>query len=145
MTGKAITRGALMPRMVTRTRRDVRSVKIQITLKVSSVQPRSFNANLVIWMGNFTSLCYQKKQASFRSRKPKVLFMLVKHQSEDCSSSDESSYLQVKIQQSQAECKKIPTLSCDYQFSIQAKTPSDKKPVSQNKIGHLGRYQHHAS
>ena len=49
VTGKAITRRALMPRMFTRTRRDVKSVEIQITLKVSSVQPRSFN--LVISMG----------------------------------------------------------------------------------------------
>ena len=51
VTGKAITRRALMPGMFIRTRRAVRSVEIQITLKVSSVQPRSFNANLVISMG----------------------------------------------------------------------------------------------
>ena len=45
----AITRRALMLRMYTRTRRDVKNVEIQITLKVSSVQ-RSFNASLVISM-----------------------------------------------------------------------------------------------
>ena len=51
VTGKVITRRALMPRMYTRTRRDVRSVEIQITLKVSSVQQRHFSANLVISIG----------------------------------------------------------------------------------------------
>ena len=107
VTGKAITRRAVMPRMFLRTRRDVRSVEIQITLKVSSVQPR----------GHFTSLCYQKKQASFKSRKPKghmlqagVIYACDKSiygQSEDCSSSDESFCLQMKSQQSQAEGEKI--------------------------------------
>ena len=58
--------------------------------------------------GHFTSLCYQKKQASFKPRKPKA-HMLQVHavyacdksicgHSEDCSSSDESFCLQVKIQ-----------------------------------------------
>ena len=55
--------------------------------------------------------------------------------SEDCSSRDKSFCFQVKIQQIQAEGKKIPS---------QAKTPSDKKLVSQSKIGHLHRCQHHA-
>ena len=41
-----ITKKALMPRMCTRTRRDARSVEIQYTLKVSSVQQSNFNANL---------------------------------------------------------------------------------------------------
>ena len=58
--------------------------------------------------GHFTSLCYQKKQASFRSRKPKAHMLQVGalhacdksvcSQSEDCLSSDESFSLQVKIQ-----------------------------------------------
>ena len=58
--------------------------------------------------GHFPLLCYQKKQASFKSRKPKAHMVQVgavyacnksicRH-SEDCSSSDESSHLQVKIQ-----------------------------------------------
>ena len=57
--------------------------------------------------GHFTSLCYQKKQASFMSRKPKVHVLQVGalnacdksicSTSEDCSSSDESFCLQVKI------------------------------------------------
>ena len=71
--------------------------------------------------GHFTSLCYQKKQASFKSREPKVYMLLVGAvyacdksicgHSEDCLSSDESFCLQVKIQQSQVEGKKIPTPS----------------------------------
>ena len=48
VTGKAISRRALMQKMFTRTRRDVISVEIQITLKVSSYQPRNVNANLII-------------------------------------------------------------------------------------------------
>ena len=56
---------------------------------------------------HFTSLCYQKKQASFKSMKPKVHMLqagavyacnksICCHW-EDCSSSDESFCLQVKI------------------------------------------------
>ena len=71
--------------------------------------------------GHITSLCYQKKQASFKSRKANAHMLhagavyawdksICSH-SEDCSSSDESFCLQVKIQQSQAEDKKIPTPS----------------------------------
>ena len=48
---QAITRRDLMPGMYTRIRRYVKSVEIQITLKVSSVQPRSFNASLFISVG----------------------------------------------------------------------------------------------
>ena len=71
--------------------------------------------------GHFTSLCYQKKQASFRPRKPKAHMLQVGTvyacgksicgHSENCSSNNESFCLQVKIQQSQAEGKKIPTPS----------------------------------
>ena len=48
--GNIVTRRALMPRIYTRTRRDTRSVEIQIALKVSSVQQRNFHASLVIRM-----------------------------------------------------------------------------------------------
>ena len=74
--------------------------------------------------GHFTSLCYQKKQASFKPRKPKAHMLQVgvvyacdksicgrRLYPEDCTSSDESFWLQVKMQQSQAEGKKIPTPS----------------------------------
>ena len=71
--------------------------------------------------GHFTSLCYQKKQASFKPRKPRVHMLQVGAvyacdkslcgHPEDCSSSDDSFCLQVKLQQSQAEGKKIPTPS----------------------------------
>ena len=73
--------------------------------------------------GHFTSLCYQKKQANrlHSSQKPKAHMLQVGavyachksvcNHSEDCSSSDESFCLQVKIQQSKAEGKKIPTPS----------------------------------
>ena len=70
--------------------------------------------------GHLPSLCYQKKQASFKPRKQKA-HMLQEGAVYTCdksicshsegSSSDESFHLQVKIQQSQAVCKKIPTPS----------------------------------
>ena len=57
---------------------------------------------------HFTSLCYQKKQASFKPRKPKAYMLQagtvyvcdksICGHSDDCSSSDESFCLQVKIQ-----------------------------------------------
>ena len=50
MTGNIVTRRPLMSRIYTRMRRDVRSLEIQITLKVSRVQPRISNASLVISM-----------------------------------------------------------------------------------------------
>ena len=43
-------RRALMPRMCTRTKRNVRSVEIHFILKVSSVQQRNFNASLATSM-----------------------------------------------------------------------------------------------
>ena len=71
--------------------------------------------------GHFTGLYYQKKHASFKSRKPKAHMLQVGAiyacdksicgHSEDFSSSDGSFCLQVKIQWSQAEDKKIPTPS----------------------------------
>ena len=71
--------------------------------------------------GHFTSLFYQKKQVSFKPRKLKAHMLqagavyacdnsICSHP-EDLSSSDESFCLQVKIQCTQADCKKIPTPS----------------------------------
>ena len=58
--------------------------------------------------GHFTSLNYQKKEASFKPRKPNAHMLQmgavytcdksIHGHSEDCSSSDESFCLQVKIQ-----------------------------------------------
>ena len=71
--------------------------------------------------GHLTSLCYQKKQASFKPGKPKAHMSQagaaytcdksICGHPEGCSSSDDSICLQVKIQWSQAESKKIPTPS----------------------------------
>ena len=68
---------------------------------------KKFQCKSCLKYGNFTSLCYQKKQASFKSRKPKAHMLQVGavyacdksicSHSEDCSSSDESFCLQVKI------------------------------------------------
>ena len=62
--------------------------------------------------GHFTSLCYQKKQAPFKSRKPKVHQLqagsvyakesAICSQSEDDSSSKDSFCLQVKVKHTQA-------------------------------------------
>ena len=71
--------------------------------------------------GHFTCLCCQKKETSFKQRKPKAhmlqlgpvcaLDKSISSHSRDCPSSDESFCLQVKIPQSQAEGKKIPMSS----------------------------------
>ena len=68
--------------------------------------------------GHFTSLCYQKKQAHFKLRKPEVDQLQagaiyaknsdICSQSEDDSSSKDSFYLQVKVKQTQANLQRIP-------------------------------------
>ena len=86
VTDKAITRRALIPRMFTRTRSDVRSVEIQITSKVSSVHPRSFNANLVISMDTSQASVTRKNKIHSSQGNQRliyykqVLFMLVTNQ-----------------------------------------------------------------
>ena len=68
--------------------------------------------------GHFTSLCYQKKQAPFKSRRPKAHQLqagtvyvqerdICSH-SEGYSFSDDSFCLQIKVQCTQASLKKIP-------------------------------------
>ena len=125
-----------------------------IHIEGSQCPAKKFQCKSCHVYGHFTCLCYQKQQASFKPRKPKAHMLQVRavyawdkyicSHSEDCSSSDESFCLQVKIQHSQAECKKIPTPPCLItNFTLQAKTPLDKKLVSQSKIGHLHKCQHH--
>ena len=130
------------------TRRNARGVEIPITLKISSVQQRNFNASLVISMNTPQVSVIKKKQALFKQRKPKAHILQVgdvyacdqsicRHL-EDGSSSHESFYLQVKIQQSQPESKKIPAPShlitnIDYRL----KSCQTRKPVPQSKIRHL--------
>ena len=68
--------------------------------------------------GHFASFCYQKKQATFKSRKPKVHQLQtgavyakesgICSQSEDDSSSEDFFCLQVKVQCTQAHLQKIP-------------------------------------
>ena len=69
---------------------------------------KKFQCKSCFKYGHFTNLCYQKKHASFKPRKPKAHMLQVGvvyandksicSHSEDCSSSDESFCLQVKIQ-----------------------------------------------
>ena len=69
--------------------------------------------------GHFTSLYYQKKQAPFKSRRPKphqlqaetvyVQERAICGHSEDYSFRVNSFYLQIKVQHTQASLKKIPT------------------------------------
>ena len=68
--------------------------------------------------GHFTSLCYQKKQAPFKSRKPKAHQLqewavyakesAIYSQSEDDSSSQDSFCLQVKVKHTQPNLQRIP-------------------------------------
>ena len=68
--------------------------------------------------GNFTTLCYQKKQAPFKSRRPKAHQLQARavyvHRNAICGQSEESSCddsfcLQLKVQCTQASFKMIPT------------------------------------
>ena len=69
--------------------------------------------------GHFSSVCYQKKQAPFTSRRPKALQLqagtvyaqekALCGQSKDYSSSDDSFCLQIQVQCTQASSKKFPT------------------------------------
>ena len=68
--------------------------------------------------GDFTSLCYQKKQAPFKSRKPMAYQLqagtvyakesAICSQSEDNSSSEDSFCLQFKVKCTQANFQRIP-------------------------------------
>ena len=71
--------------------------------------------------GHFTSLCYQKKQVSSKTKKPKVHMLQVGAvyacdksicgNPEELFSSNDSFCLQVKIQHTQSYCMKITTPS----------------------------------
>ena len=83
------------------------------------IPAKKFQCKACHKFGHFTSLCYQKKQASFKSRRPKVhqlqsgtVYMqerVICGHSEGYSSSNDSLCLQIKVQCTQASLKKIPT------------------------------------
>ena len=97
------------------------SVESLYTLKVSSVQQRNISVESCHKYKHFTSLCYQKKPASFKPRKPKVHMLqagaVYSCDKSICSHSEvfhlvmSHFVLQVKIQCTQTECKRIPTPS----------------------------------
>ena len=103
--------------MFMRTRRDASSVEIQYTLRISSVQQRNTSANLT-QVCTLYKLMLSKETSFIQAKEPKANMLQVGavyacdkficSHSEDFSSSDESICLQVKIQCTQAECKKIP-------------------------------------
>ena len=61
--------------MFTRTRRDARSVEIQYITEGFHCPAKKYLLKSCHKYGHFTSLCYQKKQASFKSRKPKACML----------------------------------------------------------------------
>ena len=71
--------------------------------------------------GHFNSLCYQKKQVPFKSRRPKAHHLqagiayaqekAICDHSKEYSSSDDFFCLQIQVQHTQASSKKIPTQS----------------------------------
>ena len=106
--------------------------------------------------GHFTSLCYQKKQTSFKYRKPKAHMLQVGavyacdkyicSHPEDCSSRNDFFCLQENIQQSQAECKKIATPShLITNLAYKLKPHQTRNQYLKSKIGHLCRCEYHAS
>ena len=109
------TRNGLMSRMPTRTKRGVQSVEIQSMWKSFSVLQRGSSAKLVMLWQAFV---IRKKQAPFKSRKPKAHWLqagavyakesAICSQSKDDSSNKNSFCLQIKVQCTQANLQKIP-------------------------------------
>ena len=113
---QVITRRALILRVCTRIKIGIPSVEIQPIWKFPA---KKFQYNACHKFGHFTSLCYQKKQSPFKSRRPKAHQLpagtvyvqdgTIYGHFEDYSSSNDSFCLQIKMQVTQASLKKIPT------------------------------------
>ena len=89
-----------------------------IHVEVFQCPAKKFQYKACHKFGHFTSLCYQKKQAPFKSRKPKAHQLhtgavyakesAIHSQSKDYSSSNDSFCLQIKLQCTQANLQMIP-------------------------------------
>ena len=87
-------------------------------IEVFQCPAKNINVKLVNKFGHFTSLCFQKKQASSKPRRPKVHQLQAGtvyakesascSQSEEDSSSKDSFCLQVKLKCTQGDNQKIP-------------------------------------
>ena len=104
---------------------------------------------------HFASLCYQMKQAPFKSKRPKahqlqagtvyVQERTICSHFEDYSSSDNSFCLQIKVQHTQASLKKIPTPThLITNLAIEIETPTYRKSVSYGKMRHLCGCEYYA-
>ena len=114
---KASTRRDLMSRVPTKTNTDVQSVVIQLMWKGFQCPAKMYQSKAFHRFGHFTSLCYQKQQAPFKSRKPKAHQLQASavyakdsgicSQSEDDSSNEDSFSLQVKVKCTQTNLQRI--------------------------------------
>ena len=112
------TRRGLTLRVHTITRTDVPNVVTQPTWRGSSVQQKKYQCKVCHKFGYLTSMCFQKKQANFKPRRPKahhlqagVVYMKgsasYDHLDEE-STSEDSFCLQVKIKSKQDKEQKVP-------------------------------------
>ena len=111
------TRNGVMSRMPTRSKTGLQSVEIPTMQKAFNALQK-YQCKAYHKFRHFTSLCYQKKQAPYKSKKPKVHqtqagAVYAKEstrcgQSEDYSSSDESFCLQMKVQQTKLIFREYP-------------------------------------
>ena len=114
---KYSTRRGLTPKVHTITRRDVPNVVTQPTWRDSSVQQK-YQCKACQNFGHITSMCFQKKQANFKCRRPKAHQLQAgavyekgrasyDHSDEE-STSEESFCLQVKIKCKQDKEQSVP-------------------------------------
>ena len=120
-TTTIITRKALMPRMFSRMRWNTRSVEIQYILRIW-VSCKEISVQVLPQVWTLYKLMFSKETIFFSNlgnQRPPMLQVGAVYicdkvhmgHSEDFSSSNESFCMQVKMQYTQAECKKIPTPS----------------------------------
>ena len=116
--------------------------------RISEASQRNSSVKLAISLRFFTNLCYQKKPEPFKSRRPKahqlqagtvyVQEKAICGCSEDYSPIDDSFYLQIQVQCTQASSKKIPTpthLITNLAYRLRAR--SYQESIPQSMIRHL--------
>ena len=101
------TRKVLIQRMFTRTKRDARNVVIFLHVEDFQCPVKNYQCRTYHKYGHFTCLCFQKKQVSYKPRKPKPHMLQagsmyacdksIYDHPEYLSSSDNSFFLLVKI------------------------------------------------
>ena len=151
---QANTRNSLMLGIPTRARRGVKSVEIQSMWKAFQCPAKKFQCTACHKFGHFTSLCYQKKQAPFKSMKSKAHALqagsvyakesAICSQFETYSWSDDSFSCRSKCSGHKLISRRFPSQPTDNKCSLQIEDTSYKTLISKSKTGYLYRCQQYA-